>query len=372
MCPERARLAARPFRRRVPLHLPGRHFSHPSPTIEERAIATAISLKQTTKRPGIERHDTVAAAARKTLRFHFARMLKHEAGSIDGSDIEELHDMRVAVRRLRAAVQLFRPYLPKQAAAYLRKDLRRLGRVLGPARDYDVMLANLAAYRAEAPAHAPAAFAPLAQRWHKQRARARKAMLAYLAGKRYRLLKQRIEPMLAGEPPAAVPRGPGNGQFPEAVVPPGPLVATEVPGLLSRRYEKLFDYGPSLHGASVEELHALRIDCKRLRYALEFLRETLPAPAEAAIDDIKHAQDHLGDMNDAYVAGALLRKILKKWQREADDARYPAAARSALSGYLAYCDDRVRTHARTFPSIWESLTGYEFRQRLQAIMTTPP
>ena len=158
---------------------------------------------------------------------------------------------------------------------------------------------------------------------------------------------------------------PGNGQFPEGVVPPGPLVATEVPGLLSRRYATLLDYGPSLHGASIETLHALRIDCKRLRYALEFLREALPAPAEAAIDDIKHAQDHLGDMHDAYVAGGLLRKILKKWQREADEARYPAAARNALGGYLAYCDDRVRTHAHTFPVIWERLTGYEFRQRLQ-------
>ena len=56
--------------------------------------------------------------------------------------------MRVAVRRLRAAVQLFRPYLPQQDAAYLRKELRRLGRALGPVRDYDVMLENLAAYRA--------------------------------------------------------------------------------------------------------------------------------------------------------------------------------------------------------------------------------
>ena len=51
--------------------------------------------------------------------------------------------MRVAVRRMRAAVELFRPYLPKKHAAYLRRDLRRLGHALGPARDCDVMLANL-------------------------------------------------------------------------------------------------------------------------------------------------------------------------------------------------------------------------------------
>ena len=84
--------------------------------------------------------------------FTSTACFRHEAGSIDGSDIEALHDMRVAVRRMRAAVELFRPYLPKEHAAYLRKDLRRLGRALGPARDCDVMLANLEAYRADLPA----------------------------------------------------------------------------------------------------------------------------------------------------------------------------------------------------------------------------
>ena len=295
-------------------------------------------------------------------------MLRHEAGSIDGSDIEELHDMRVAVRRMRAAVELFRPYLPKKHAAYLRKDLRRLGRALGPARDCDVMLANLEAYRAELPAPTQDAFAPLVRRWQRQRERSRKAMVRYLAGKRYRLLKQRIGPLLelVGQPVAA--SGTLNGQA-------GGSARTarchrDTASLIAKRYEKLLAYGPSLHGASIETLHTLRIDCKRLRYALEFLRETLSPQAEAAIEDFKHAQDHLGELNDAYVAGKDLRKLMKRWQCATDDARYPTAAREELAGYLAYCDDRVRTNAHTFPAIWEHLTGCEFRQRLRECVST--
>ena len=294
-------------------------------------------------------------------------MLQHEAGSIDGSDIEELHDMRVAVRRMRAAVRLFRPYLPKKHAAYLRKDLRRLGRALGPARDCDVMLANLEAYRAELPAPTQDTFAPLVRRWQKQRERARNAMVRYLAGKRYCLLKQRIGPLLELVGPPVAASGTLNGQ---AAAPQEPLVATVTPRLIATRYEKLLAYGPSLHGASIETLHTLRIDCKRLRYALEFLRETLSPQAEAAIEDFKHAQDHLGEMNDAYVAGEDLRKLMEKWQCATDDARYPAAAGEALAGYLAYCDDRVRTNAHTFPAIWEHLTGCEFRQRLRECVST--
>lgn len=299
-------------------------------------------------------------------------MLRHEAGSIDGTDIEELHDMRVAVRRLRAAVRLFRPYLPKQHAAYLRKDLRHLGRALGPARDYDVMLVNLTNYRAALPAQSQESLEPLARRWHKKRGRARGEMLAYLESKRYRVLKQRMQAFLDSAGAAAAGAG-GNGAA--TASPPAlhePLVCAEVPGLLTGRYEKVLAYGPSLRGTSIERLHALRIDCKRLRYALEFLREALCAQAEDAIDDLKQAQDHLGEMNDAYVASKVLRNLSEKWQRAADESRFPSATRTALGAYLAYCEDRARTKAQSFPVVWEHLTGNEFRQRLQVIMTTPP
>ncbi len=338
----------------------------------KRDIPTTLNLERPTKKPGIERRDTVADAARKTLRFHFSRTLEHEAGSIDGTDIEELHDMRVAVRRLRAAVQLFRPYLPKQQAAYLRKNLRRLGHALGPARDYDVMLANLADYRAALPAQAQESLEPLARRWQRKRERAREAMLAYLESKRYRVLKQRMHAFLE---PASAPAA-GTGKNGAAAAPPSalhePLVCAEVPGLLASRYEKVLTYEPSLQGASIERLHALRIDCKRLRYALEFLREALCAEAEDAIDDLKQAQDHLGEMNDAYVASQVLRKLLEKWQGAADDSGYPPATREALDAYLAYCDERARAKAQSFPVIWQHLTGSAFRQRLHVIMTTPP
>lgn len=339
---------------------------------EERTIATTSAQKPLQSLPGIVPRDTVAEAARKTLRCHFSRMLAHEAGTIDGTDSEELHDMRVAVRRLRAAVQLFRPYLPKQHATYLRKDLRRLGRALGPARDYDVMLANLADYRAGLPAQAQESLEPLVQRWQEQRGRAREAMLEYLERKRYRVLKQRIRAFIDPTGAQAAAAGENGAAAATLSALHEPLVFAEVPGLLTSRYEKILAYGPSLHGASIERLHALRIDCKRLRYALEFLREALCAEAEDAIDDLKQAQDHLGEMNDAYVASQVLRKLWEKRPGAADDSGYPPATRTALDAYLAYCDERARTKAQSFPVIWERLTGSAFRRRLQAIMTTPP
>lgn len=316
--------------------------------------------------------DPVVEAARKTLRFHFSRMLKHQAGSIDGTDIKELHDMRVAVRRLRAAVQLFRPYLPKQHAAYLRKDLRRLGRALGPARDYDVMLANLERYRAATPAQPHDALTPLARRWQEKRERAGSALREYLASTRYRGLKQRIETFLGPASPPAAGAGANDAAVATLSDLREPLVFAEVPALLTSRYEKVLSYGPSLDGTSIERLHALRIDCKRLRYALEFLREALCAQAADAIKDLKQAQDHLGDMNDAYVASKVLRKLWEKRQRATEEPVWPPATVEALGAYLAYCEDRAGTQAQSFADIWQRLTGPKFRERLHVIMTTPP
>jgi triphosphatase len=73
------------------------------------------------------------------LRRHFGQMLAHEPGVRLGEDPEELHDMRVATRRLRAALKLYSDVLPKRSERYER-DLRWVARALGEVRDLDVHL----------------------------------------------------------------------------------------------------------------------------------------------------------------------------------------------------------------------------------------
>ena len=88
--------------------------------------------------PGLQPDDPMSEAGRKTLRFHFRRMLHHEPGTRLGEDIEALHDMRVATRRMRAAFRVFGEYYdPKAVRPYL-KGLKRTGRALGAVRDLDV------------------------------------------------------------------------------------------------------------------------------------------------------------------------------------------------------------------------------------------
>ena len=66
--------------------------------------------------PGIERKDSMSAAGIKVLRLHYEKMLANKAGVLQGDDIEAVHDMRVAIRRMRVVFRVFKPYYPKRTA----------------------------------------------------------------------------------------------------------------------------------------------------------------------------------------------------------------------------------------------------------------
>lgn len=76
----------------------------------------------------------------KILRTRFDEMTSHEQGTVDGSDIEALHDMRVASRRVQAVFKIFRGVFPKKKFKDEYTELRMLIRSLGEVRDYDVFI----------------------------------------------------------------------------------------------------------------------------------------------------------------------------------------------------------------------------------------
>ena len=107
----------------------------------------AAPSRKKLKAPGVLPDDPMSEAGRKVLRFHFERMLAHEPGTRLGEDIEELHDMRVATRRMRSAFGVFSPYFDPDALQPFFKGLRRTGRALGGVRDLDVFMEKAQRYR---------------------------------------------------------------------------------------------------------------------------------------------------------------------------------------------------------------------------------
>ena len=255
-------------------------------------------------------------------------LLMHDPGTRLGEDPEELHQQRVAVRRLRAILRAASPLVASEAVEPLREELRWLGARLGAVRDLDVMQEHLAADVALLDPPERDASARLLEALARERDGARQRLLEALAGERYSALLDRLEAVPPELAPAARQRSLAA------------LAAREF-ARLSKQMKAL---GPD---PTSEALHAARIAGKRARYAAELAAPTVGKPAEAFVAAAKRFQDVLGDHQDATVAEALVRRHL---------ARGARAAGSFAAGRLVERQRQRRLEARAqLPGIWAAL-----------------
>ncbi|MGE5849077.1 MAG: CHAD domain-containing protein [Candidatus Methylomirabilota bacterium] len=338
----------------------------------ERAVALADARPKTPpsrKALGIDPAASMAEAARRILRKQLGRMVAHERGTRDGRDIEELHDMRVAVRRMRAALRVFRRYLDMTAYKPFRKTLRRTGRTLGMVRDLDVFREKAQRYLDGLPVERRSELDPLLAAWQTAHARARKAMLDLLNSKAHAQFKKEFARFLAtagaGAPPAP----------PEGDAPLPDRVREAVPLLVVGSYAAVRAYEGRVEGKDtpMPRLHQLRIAAKRLRYTLEFFREILPTEAEALIDRIKGLQEHLGNLQDAVVTCGNLRDFLT-WGTWGDHRTEGAAATGVVvapgvATYLSVRQAELQRLVKGFPAVWKKVSGEDFRRQLFAAVT---
>ena len=306
---------------------------------------------------GLEPTDTLAEAGRKVLGFHFARMLQHEPGTRLGNDIEALHDMRVATRRMRGAFRVFEAGFSKKAIKPLLVGLRTTGRALGRVRDLDVFMQKLQAYQQSLPADEQSVLQPLLDTWYTEREQARQEMLAYLNSKKYLKFRQNFLKFVTTE-------GWGAKPIPTGVPVPYQLRHL-VPGLIYERYEAVHAYEIVLDNAALDTLHQLRITFKQLRYTLEYFEEILGKERKMVIEEVKTLQDHLGELNDAHVASELLRDFLVNWDQ--NQLHLPLAERQSPTHLVAYLNAKLKERHHlivTFPQAWARFNRPKFRHNL--------
>ncbi len=330
--------------------------AQPAPAEEEaKTEITPPAQPPAVEIPPLRADEPMSEAGRKILYTHFLRMLANEAGTRLGEDIEALHDMRVATRRMRAAYRIFEAYFDPKVIKPFNKSLRQTGQALGAVRDLDVLLERAGAYRDALPAEQADALSPLLDDWRAQREVARRALLDYLDGPTYRRFVDEFQAFLST---------PGAGA---RTVPPGEPVPYQVchvaPRLIMERYEQVRAYEPVLRdGAPLPTYHMLRIDCKRLRYALEFFRPVLGPETPDLIRQVTAMQDLLGALQDAHVAEGLIQTFLEEHDKRGKSL--PGATLAAVEGYLAEQRNRQQTLLDQFPAPWRDLIGADFRRAL--------
>lgn len=275
--------------------------------------------------PGPGSGDGVAAHLGPALSAQVDAMLRHDPGVRVGGDPEDVHQLRVATRRLRAILRAVRPFVPPGWEQPLRDELKWLASQLGSVRDLDVLIEQL---RGDAETFGPEdkrALAGLLTKLEKERKAARAALLESLESDRYLALLDALE--------AA------------AAAPPVTDASASLESIAGGEFKKLRNaVGGLPPHPTDEELHAVRVKGKRARYAAELSEPVTGKAATRFVAAAKRFQDVIGEHQDAVVLEQRLRAVAGQ-----GDAAFAA-------GRLAERQRERRLKARAaFPKAWAKL-----------------
>ena len=266
----------------------------------------------------------------------------NEAAILSSEDDEAIHQFRVAIRRLRAAIGAYRALIDDGAHAMLSIDLRWLQRQFGPARDLDVLIADTLKPM-QARLSGQTAIDALVDIAEQARAEARKRAHQALDNPRYAtMLLQAYRLLLTGD---------WRAKQPEAVARLQKPVQPFANALLGKRHRRLVRLGGTHANLSEAELHRLRLLAKKLRYAGHAFASLYRGKrVEKYLAQLGAIQDHLGSLNDAAVGRHLLADLVQRLRRE---RRLEDSAVRLLEGVvLGWQSHRIATDLRDFSATW--------------------
>ena len=272
-----------------------------------------------------------AELGRVVLRRHIRRLQQTVRAVKDDETIEAVHDLRVATRRIRAALRLLTPVAPAKAIRRATETVRTLARVASATRDRDVLLNDMT----NRDIHG---LEPVIEAVRAERMAAHTALVSYLSGKQYERELRALAQL------ACFSEGWDNR----------PRVRDHAGSMLYAHYEVLRSYDRNGLPEDEASLHAMRIAGKRLRYALELIGDIVGERLSDLLQPLINFQDHLGALNDVSVARGLLTPHI--------------AHSTAVTEYLAARETEWATLRAKLPECWSVLASADYRRHLLAVI----
>jgi CHAD domain-containing protein len=304
--------------------------------------------------------DYCAFAAQATLE-RLARLKAEVHGVKQARDIEHVHRMRVASRRVRTALRLFEDCFPRKPLKNWMREIRAVTRALGEARDLDVQIAAVRAFidRQRAPVNRPGVRRLLLRRMQK-RARVQRKVIVRIEELQTCGVVEDMESVLA--PLAA------QGTRTD---PPADLTSAAA-GWIRRGLDELLEYETFVvRPKAVRELHAMRIAAKHLRYCLEVCEPLFGPRLDAPLQAARQVQSLLGELHDCDVWLEFLPRFRDKEQRRCRKYHgHNRAFQRLLPGIEQFRSSvrqrRGRTYRR-FRTFWEQTRQQHLWEALRAI-----
>jgi len=299
-------------------------------------------------------------AAKAILLALHEQIVINEEGTRESVDPEFLHEFRVSVRRTRAALGRFGDVFAARSVARFAREFKWLGSITGPLRDLDVYLIKYDSYVEESPEAMRLDLEPLrAHLWDRQ-AEERAILKRHLSSARYRRLIREWRVFL--ERPV-----PGRTRLADAMRPIGEVGRERIWKLHRRVLKRGRRIG---RDTPAQAIHDLRLDCKKLRYMMEFNRRLFDAgKIKSQIQALKRLQDNLGDFNDLEVQQGGLEGMARAMEAE---GRAPLPTAIAMGRLIEGLRDRQEEERKRFFRRFAEFDRKANRKRADALFAPSP
>lgn len=249
----------------------------------------------------VNRKQTVEQAFAKILRKDMALVKQWEPIALARKDTEGVHQMRVGLRRMRSALTLFRPAIPRKITAPLAKEMRWAAHQLDHARDLDVYIEENFSKNASKQRCGEKKMRKIANQDLKK---TYKQVRDFVTGKRFTAFETQVSHWLESKEWRSQLSNKGKNTLKGRITP----FAAQV---LEQHRAQVLEDGKDIRRLDADALHQLRIDCKKLRYATEFFDPLYGKSMVAFTQHLKGLQDLLGTLHDSAVMKGLQKDLLK-------------------------------------------------------------
>ena len=292
--------------------------------------------------------------AAEVLLVRFDEIVNLRGAALDFSDIEGVHSMRVATRRLRSALRDFMPLMKKRPSRHLRKELKQIADALGAVRDQDVAIVALEELQAAAETKLiKQGVEKFLKERNDLRDAARLNLTEAVAVGRINDLEERFKAAID----KAVSRKKSNRtiSFNE--------VGREV---VADGLQDLLDLGASLYEPfKIEELHEMRIAAKRLRYAIELFVACWGARIAPFADEIAEMQSFLGEVHDCDI---WIESFGKRLQRGQGSVMTDGSDYQTVAWLLSEFVKKRTKEYRSALKLWSEWEVKHFAERMREMI----
>lgn len=293
----------------------------------------------------VSQDDSIGCVCRKILAGQLAIVLDHQDGALHSDGPEDLHEVRMAVRRMRTCLRVMEPYIGEDIVNRLLPGMKKTGSTLGKVRDIDSFIIWLSKIRDYLHFKVRVAIDAIENKYIEARNQKQQMVINELEGESYQDWMQALLEYL-------------HTEFDDESA--SKPLHVEAPNMLGFLLSYVRATTKDASAASFKKLHKLRVRCKWLRYFCEFFNDAYGGNLKPVIKEIKALQSELGIVQD-HTRDI---KLLKANQNELANELVCVDEKS-IAAVIQFLTRHRRNTRKRFKKIWENFSAKPNQKHLK-------